>query len=159
MPENVKKVSTLRQLGNIMKTSRILKKYHEKQQKYKNTYNKLLHTSTGASSVGVISGISTIGTTFTVVGIPISASLGVVSTVLPCVGGILLLTSKKYKKKLLKCCELIDEITSSLATFEVLISLSLNDNSVFDAKEFHKLQTLYLQVMADIRNVDRKIEK
>ena len=37
-------------------------KYHEKQRKYKNAYNKLLHASTGASSVGVISGISTIGT-------------------------------------------------------------------------------------------------
>ena len=33
------------------------KKYHEKQQKYKNAYDKLLHVSTGASSVGVISGI------------------------------------------------------------------------------------------------------
>ena len=31
---------------------------------------------------------------------------------------------------------------SSLAVFEVLISLSLNDDSVIDAKEFHKLQTL-----------------
>ena len=122
--------------------------------KYKNAYNKLLHTSTGASSVGVISGFSTIGTTFTVVGIPISASLGVVSTVLTCVSGILLSISKKYKKILLKCCELIDKITSSLATFKALISLSLNDCSVIDAKEFHKLQTLYLQVMADVRNVD-----
>ena len=83
-------------------------KYHKKQWKYKNASNKLLHASAGPGSVGVISGISTIGTTFTVVGIPINASLGVVSTVLTCVGGILLLTSKKYKKKLLKCCELID---------------------------------------------------
>ena len=62
----------------------------------KTAHNKLLHASTGASSVGVNSGISTIGTTFTVVGIPISVSLGAVLT---CVGGILLLTSKKYKKK------------------------------------------------------------
>ena len=137
---------------------RVKNKYYEKQRKYKNAYNKLLHASTGASSVCVISGISTIGTAFTVVGIPISASLGVISTVSTCVGGILLLTSKKYKKKLLTCCELIDKITSSLATFEALISLSLNDGSVIDAKEFHKLQALYLQVMADVRNVDRKIK-
>ena len=47
---------------------------------------------------------------------------------------------------------------SSLATFEVLISLSLNDDSVIEAKEFHGLQTLYLQVMADVGNVDRKME-
>ena len=95
-------------------------KYNEKQWKYKNAYNKLLQTSTGASSFGVISGISTIGMVFTVVGIPISASLGVVSTVSTCVGGILLLTSKNYKKKLFKCCGLIDKITRLLATFEFL---------------------------------------
>ena len=27
-----------------------------------------------------------------------------------------------------------------------------------DAKEFHKLQTLYLQVIADVRKVDRKMK-
>ena len=47
---------------------------------------------------------------------------------------------------------------SSMATFEVLISLSLNDDSIIDAKEFRKLQTLYLQVMADVRNVHRKMQ-
>ena len=134
-------------------------KYHEKQWKYKNAYNKLLHASTGASSVGVISGISTIGTAFTIVGIPpTNTSLGIVSTVSTCVGGILLLTSKKYKEKLLKGCELIDKIMSSLAAFEVLISLSLDDDGIIDAKELHKLQILYLKVMADIRNVDRKMK-
>ena len=91
-------------------------------------------------------------------GLPISASLGVVSTVSTFVGGILLLTSKKYKKKLLKCYQLLDKITSSLATFEVLISLSLDDGTVTDAKEFHKLQTLYLQLMTYVRNIDKKNE-
>ena len=133
-------------------------KYNEKQRKYKNAYNKLLHASTGASAVGVISSVSTIGTAFTVVGLPISASLGVVRTVSTCVGGILLLTSTKYKKKLLKCYELLDKITSSLATVEALISLSLNDGSVIDAKEFHKLQTLYFQLMTYVRNIDRKMK-
>ena len=64
-------------------------KYDEKQRKYKNACNKLLNTFTAASSVGVVSGVSTIGTAFTVVGLPISTSLGVVSTVSICVGGIL----------------------------------------------------------------------
>ena len=101
-------------------------KYNGKQRKYKNAYNRLLQASTGASSGGVISGISTIETAFTIVGLPISMSLGIVSTVSTSIGSILLLTSKKYKKKLLKCYELLDKITSSLATFEVLISLSLD---------------------------------
>ena len=133
-------------------------KYNEKQRKYRNAYNRLLHTSTGANTVRVISGVSTIGTAFTIVGLPISASLGVVSTVSTCIGACLLLTSKKYKKKLLKCYELSDKITSSLATFETLISLSIDDGTVIDAKEFQKLQTLYLQLMTFVRNINRKMK-
>ena len=133
-------------------------KYTEKQRKYKNAYNRLLHVSTGASSVALVSGASTIVTSVTIVGIPISASLGVVSTVSTCVGACLLLTSKKYKRKLLKCYELLDKITTSLATYETLISLSIDDGSVIDAKEFHKLQTLYLQLMTHVRNIDRKMK-
>ena len=47
---------------------------------------------------------------------------------------------------------------SSLATFEVLISLSIDDGTVTDAKEFHQLQTLYFQLMTYVRNIDRKIK-
>ena len=137
---------------------KIKEKYTEKQQKYKNAYNRLIHASTGASSIAMLSGVSTIGTSVTIVGIPISASLAIVSTVSTCVGACLLLTSKKYKRKLLKCYELLDKITSSLATFETLISLSIDDGSIIDAKEFHKLQTLYLQLMSHVRNIDRKMK-
>ena len=91
-------------------------------------------------------------------GLPISASLAIVSTVSTCVGACFLLTSRKYKKKLLKCYELLDKITSSLANFEVLSSLSIDDGTVIDAKEFHKLQTLYLQLMTYVRNIDRKMK-
>ena len=129
-------------------------KYTEKQRKCKNVYNRLLHASTGASSVALASGVLTIGTSVTVVGLPISASLAIVSTISTCVGACSLLTSKKYKKKLLKCYELLDKITTSLATLKTLISLSLDDSNVIDAKEFHKLQTLYLQLMTHVRNVD-----
>ena len=138
--------------------SNLKKKYTEKQWKYKNSDNRLLPASTGASSVALVSGVSTIGTAFTVVGLPISASLGVVSTVSTCVGVCLLLTSKKYKKKLLKCYELLDKITTSLATFETLITLSIDDDTIIDAKEFHKLQTLYLQLMMHVRNIDQKMK-
>ena len=133
-------------------------KYIETLRRYKTAYNRLLDASTGASSVGEISGVSTIGTAFTMVGLPISASLGVVSTVSTCVGACLLLLSKNYKGKLLQTYNLLDKITSSLATFEVVISLSIDDGTVIDAKEFHKLQTLYLQLMTHVRNIDRKMK-
>ena len=108
-------------------------KYTEKQRKYKNAYNRLLHASTGASGVGVISGVSTIGTSVTIVGLPVGVALATIGAVSTCVGGVLLLTSKKYKKKLLKCYELLDKITSSLATYETLISISIDDGTIIDA--------------------------
>ena len=137
---------------------KLKEKYTEKQLKYKRVYNKLVYVSTGASSIAMISGITAVPTAVTVVGIPISVSLGAVSTISTCIGAVLLLTSKKYKRKLLKCYELLDKITTSLATFEVLISLSIDNGSVIDAKEFHKLQTLYLQLMAYVGNIDRKMK-
>ena len=133
-------------------------KYNEKQRKYRNAYNRLLNASTGASSVALVSGVSTIGASVTIVGLPRRALLAIVSTVSTYVGACLLLTSKKYKKKLLKCYELLDKITSSLATFETLISPSIDDGTVIDAKEFHKLQTLYLQLMTYVRNIDQKMK-
>ena len=45
---------------------------------------------------------------------------------------------------------------SSLATS--LISLSIDDGTVINAKEFNKLQTLYLQLMTYVRNIDRKMK-
>ena len=138
--------------------SNFKEKYNEKQRKYKNAYNRLLTASTAVSSVAVVSGVSTIGTAFTIVGLPIRASLGTVSTVSTCVRACLLLTSKKYKKKLLKYYELLDKITSSLATFETLISLSIDDGTIIDAKEIHKLQTSYLLLMTFVRNIDRKMK-
>ena len=131
--------------------------YTEKERKYKNACNRLLHASTGASSVALVSGVSTIGTSVTIVGFPISVSLAIVSTVSTCVGACLL-TSKKYKRKLLKCYELLDKITTSLATFETLISLSIDDGTIIDSKEFHKLQSLYLQLMTHVRNIDWKMK-
>ena len=42
--------------------------------------------------------------------------------------------------------------------FKGLISLSIDDGSVIDAKKFHKLQTLCLQLMTHVRNIDRKMK-
>ena len=170
MPENLySQLPTAPPISQESFNIEMVRKYHKdianlkeqytgKQRKYKNAYNRLLDASTGASSLALASDVSTIGTSVTIVRFPISASLAIVSSVSTCVGACLLLTSKKYKKKLLKCYEWLDKITTSLATFETLISLSIDDDSVIDAKEFHKLQTLYLQLMTHVRNIDRKMK-
>ena len=96
--------------------SNLKEKYNEKHRKYENAYNRLLHASTGASTIALVSGVSTIGTLVTTVGLPISASLGVVSTFqVALLAASLLLTSKKYKKKLLKCYELLDKINEFIS--------------------------------------------
>ena len=77
-------------------------KYTEKQQKYKNPYNRLLHASTGASSVALVSGLSTIGTSVTIVGFPISALLAIVSTVSACVGAMLAVNIQKVQEEAVK---------------------------------------------------------
>ena len=41
---------------------------------------------------------------------------------------------------------------------KVLISLNLDDGTFIDAKEFRKLQTLYLQLMTHVRNIDQKMK-
>ena len=38
------------------------------------------------------------------------------------------------------------------------MSLSIDDGTGIDAKEFHKLQTLYLQLMKHVRNINRKMK-
>ena len=53
---------------------------------------------------------------------------------------------------------LLDKIMTSLVTFETSISLSIDDGSVINAKEFHKLQTLYLQLMTHVGNIDQKMK-
>ena len=82
-------------------------KYTEKQQKYKNAYNRLLPASTGANSVALASGVSTIGVSVTIVGFPLSASLAIVSTVSTFVGACLLLTSKKVQEEAIKVLQAI----------------------------------------------------
>ena len=58
---------------------------------------------------------------------------------------------QKVQEELLKCYELSDKITTSLATFETLISLSIDDRTVIDAKD-------YLQLMTHVRNIDWKMK-
>ena len=73
-------------------------KYHEKQQKYKRVYNKLLYVSSGPSSIAMLSGITAVPTALTVIGIPISVSLGAFSTASTCIGAVLLLHPKSTRK-------------------------------------------------------------
>ena len=70
------------------------------------TIDYYMHLQVQVPLLELVSGVSTIGTLVTVVGLPISASLAIVSTVSACVGACLLLTSRKYKKRLLKCYKL-----------------------------------------------------
>ena len=139
-------------------TANLKEQYTGKQRKYKTVYNRLLHASTGASSVVLASGTSTIGMSVTIVGLPISASLAIVSTVSTCVDACLLLTSKKYKKQLLKCYELLDKITTSFSYLWDFNKPKYRWWLCYWCQRISELQTLYLQLMTHVRNIDRKMK-
>ena len=65
--------------------------------------------------------------------------------------------TKKYQRKLAKVTKLTDIVTSALAVFETSLSKALKDHKI-DEQEFAMLQTLHLEVLNGLANVDRKME-
>ena len=78
-------------------------------------------------------GISSVATFTTFVGIPVSAALGAASMIGVIASGIILVLAKKYQKKLKK-------VTPALVVFERVMSGALKDG-IFDEEEFNTLQT------------------
>ena len=103
-------------------------------------------------------GVSAVGSSFTVVGLPLGSALTGISILLTGASSVLTVNSKKYNKKISKTVELLDALTTSIGKFELLISKSLTDGFIIDSNEFSKLQSMYFEVMNDIKNRDYKMK-
>ena len=66
-----------------------------------------------ASRLSVASGISSVATLSTFIGLPVSIPLGVISLAGASVSGVTTALTKKYQKKLTKVTKLTDIITSA----------------------------------------------
>ena len=110
-----------------------------------------------SSGISVATGISSVATFTTFIGLPVSIPLGAASLTGVIASGIISALTKKYQKKLKKVMQLIDIITPALVVFERVVSGALK-NGIIDVEEFNTLQTLHLETPNKLTGVDRRME-
>ena len=131
--------------------------FKQKHKKYIKILNRLMWLNTCSSRISVATGISSVATFATFVGLPVSVVLGAASLTGAIASGIISTLTKKYQKKLKKVTKLIDIVTPALVVFERVISGALK-NSVIDEEEFNTIQTLHLETLNELTGVDRRME-
>ena len=139
--------------GLIAKEKIFKKKY----KKYNKILNRFPWLNVCLSGISVATGISSVATFATFIGIPVSAALGAASMTGAVSSGIISVLTKKYQKKLKKVTHLIDIVTPSLVVFERAVSGALK-NSVIHEEEFNTLQTLHLEILNELTGVDHRME-
>ena len=109
------------------------------------------------SRISVATGISSVATFATFIGLPVSVALGAASLTGAIASGIISMLTKKYQKKLKKVTKLTDIVTPALAVFERVISGALKIG-VINEEEFNTLQTLHLETLNELMSVDHRME-
>ena len=110
-----------------------------------------------SSGISIVTGISSVATFATFVGLPVSIALGAASLTGAIASGIISTLTKRYQKKLKKVTHLIDIVTPALVVFERVISGTLK-NGVIDEEEFNTIQTLHLETLNKLTGVDCRME-
>ena len=82
--------------------------FKKKYEKYTKMLNQLKWLNACSSGISVATGISSVATFATFVGLPVSISLGAASLTGVIASGIISMVTKKYQKKLKKVTKLID---------------------------------------------------
>ena len=91
------------------------KMFKKKYKKYNKILNKLTWLTACSSGISVATGISSVATFITSIGLPVSIPLGAASPTGAIASGIISVLMKKYQQKLKKVTKLIDIITSALS--------------------------------------------
>ena len=131
--------------------------FKKKYKKYNRILNRLTWLNACSSGISVATGIPSVATFATFIGIPASAVLGAASMTGAVSGGIISVLTKKYQKKLKKVTCLIYIITPALVAFERVVSGALK-NGIIDEEEFNMLQTLHLETLNELTGVDHRME-
>ena len=113
--------------------------------------------NTCSSGISIATGISSVATFATFIGLPVSIPLGAASLTGTIASGIISALTKKYQKKLSKVVKLIDIITPALVVFERVVSGALK-NGIINDEEFNTLQTLHLETLNELMGVDCAME-
>ena len=131
--------------------------FKQKYEKYNKILNQLTWLNACSSRISVATGISSVATFATFIGLLVSVALGAASLTGAIASGIISTLTKKYQKKLKKVTRLIDIITPALVVFERVIYGALK-NGVIDEEEFNTIQTSHLETLNEFTGVDRRME-
>ena len=133
------------------------KMFKKKYEKYTKILNRLVWLNACSSRISRATGISSVATFTTFIGLPVSISLGEASLAGVIASGIISALTKRYQKNLSKVTKLIDIITLALVVFERVVSKALK-NGVIDEEEFNMLQTLQLEMLNELTGIDHRLE-
>ena len=131
--------------------------FKQKYEKYTKILNRFTWLNACSSGISIATGISSVATFATFVGLPVSVALGVASMTGAIASGIISTLTKKCQRKLKKVTRLIDIITPALVVFERVISGALK-NGVIDGEEFNTLQMIHLETLNELTGVDLRME-
>ena len=131
--------------------------FKKKYEKYTKILNRLTWLNACSSGISVATGISSVATFITFIGIPVSTASGAASMTGTIASGIISVLTKKYQQKLKKITKLIDIITPALVIFERVVSGSLKDG-IINEEEFYTLQTLHLETLNELTGVNHRME-
>ena len=131
--------------------------FKQKYEKYTKILNRLTWLNACSSGISIATGISSVATFATLVGLPVSISLGAGSLTGVIVSGTISTLTKKYQKKLKRVTRLIDIITWTTVVFARVISGALKDG-IIDEEEFNTIQTLHLETLNELTGVDHRME-
>ena len=131
--------------------------FKQKYEKYTKILNRLTWLNACSSRISVATGITSVATFATFIGLSVSMALGAESMTGVIASGIISVLAKKYQKKLKKVTRLIDIVTPALVVFERVISGALK-NGINDEEEFNTLQTLHLETLNELTGIDRGME-
>ena len=106
---------------------------------------------------GISTGISSVATFATFIGLPVSIPLGAASLTGVIASEIISALTKKYQQELKKVTHLIDIIAPALVVFERVVSGTLK-YGVINGEEFNMLQTLHLETLNELTGIDRRME-
>ena len=112
--------------------------FKQKYEKYNKILNRLTWLNACSSGISVATGISSVATFASFIGLPVSMALGAASMTGAIVSGIISVPAKKYQKKLKKVTCLIDIVTPALVVFERVTSGALK-NGVIDEEKVNTL--------------------
>ena len=120
--------------------------FKKKYEKYTKILNRLTWLNACSSRISIATGISSVATFATFIGLPVSVVLVAASLTGAIASGIISMLTKKYQKKLEKVTKIIHMVTPALVVFERVISGALK-NGIIDEEAFNMIQTLHLETL------------